>query len=241
MGLALHRKCRDRRPRAARLRPLRGRVVEDARARRRDRGLPAALDGLRIATSLRFPPRRALAGPGRHRACGCLGGRAAAGPSSASPATSSRILAACRFLTRLLGTLDHPFVVLGNHDVAVTRDPFSRAAELDGLEGVAILLRTEAVAVERRRLSSPDRRRRRRELPEGTARPWKLVDPAADLRILLCHFPDVDRKLPPGSFHLVLAGHLHAGQIAIPSPRRRITLAHPSGRFVAASIRRPVV
>jgi predicted MPP superfamily phosphohydrolase len=59
------------------------------------------------------------------------------------------------------------------------------------------------------------------------------VDPAAGLRILLCHFPGIDRKLPEGAFQLVLAGHLHAGQIAIPSPRGRVTLAHPGGRFVA--------
>src|SRR5690349_20805321 len=39
-------------------------------------------------------------------------------------------------LEQLLATLDRPYVVLGNHDVAVTRDPFSRAAELDELEGL---------------------------------------------------------------------------------------------------------
>ena len=40
-------------------------------------------------------------------------------------------------------------MVLGNHDVAVTRDPFSRSRELDALEG-ATLLRDEAVIVELR-------------------------------------------------------------------------------------------
>src|SRR5262245_19842671 len=38
-------------------------------------------------------------------------------------------------LRELLARLNGPFVVLGNHDVAVTRDPFSRAAELQDLEG----------------------------------------------------------------------------------------------------------
>ena len=195
-------------------------------------GLPAALDGLRIGHLSDFhlgvPSRgrvateRAVAWvAGRQPDIVCITGDLVSHPRGVP------------LLTRLLGTLDHPFVVLGNHDVAVTRDPFSRAAELDGLEGVAILLRTEAVVVEhagcRVQIVGTDAE----SYPKGTARPWKLVDPAADLRILLCHFPDVDRKLPPGSFHLVLAGHLHAGQIAIPSPRRRITLAHPSGRFVA--------
>jgi len=37
-------------------------------------------------------------------------------------------------LRRLLSVLDRPFVVLGNHDVAVTRDPFSRAVELHELD-----------------------------------------------------------------------------------------------------------
>ena len=37
-------------------------------------------------------------------------------------------------LRELLRRLDRPLVVLGNHDVAVTRDPFSRAAELRDLE-----------------------------------------------------------------------------------------------------------
>ena len=49
-------------------------------------------------------------------------------------------------LVGLLDVLDRPLVVLGNHDVAVTRDPFSRAAELRDLEGVR-LLRDEALTL----------------------------------------------------------------------------------------------
>ena len=49
-------------------------------------------------------------------------------------------------LRKLLARLDDAFVVLGNHDVAVTRDPFSRAAELHDLER-ARLLGDEAQAV----------------------------------------------------------------------------------------------
>ena len=101
-------------------------------------------------------------------------------------------------LAQLLGTLDRPYVVLGNHDVAVTRDPFSRAAELDGLEDLA---RAAARRGGRRRTRG-DRIQivgtDAESYPRGTARPWELVDPTADLRILLCHFPDIDRKLPPG-------------------------------------------
>ena len=38
--------------------------------------------------------------------------------------------------------------------------------------------------------------------------------------------------LPPGVFQLVLAGHLHAGQIVLPYPGGKVALAHPSARFV---------
>src|SRR6476619_4900358 len=60
-----------------------------------------------------------------------------------------------RRLRALVACLSEPFVVLGNHDVAVTRDPFSRAAELDDLGQARLLgdraesvsLRGEAVTV----------------------------------------------------------------------------------------------
>ena len=42
-------------------------------------------------------------------------------------------------LRALLARLESPYVVLGNHDVAVTRDPFSRAAELRDLEAAQLL------------------------------------------------------------------------------------------------------
>lgn len=129
-------------------------------------------------------------------------------------------------LRALLDTLEHPLVVLGNHDVAVTRDPFSRQAELDDLQA-AVLLRDAAVTRELRGCSvsvvgvDPVTFRSRR------ARPEALADRAAALRILLCHYPDVQARLPEGVFHLTLAGHLHAGQLVLPLPRRRVTLAHP--------------
>jgi predicted MPP superfamily phosphohydrolase len=134
-------------------------------------------------------------------------------------------------LVELLGTLDHPFVVLGNHDVAATRDPFSQAADLADLGTVAILLRDAAAKIERagRRIQlvgvDP------KSYSAGSARPWELADPDADLRILLCHFPGIERALRPGAFHLVLAGHLHAGQIVVPHPGGRVSLAHPGARF----------
>ena len=55
----------------------------------------------------------------------------------------------------------------------------------------------------------------------------------AAFRLLLCHFPGIVDRVPPDSFDLILAGHLHAGQICVPTPRGRITLAHPRARFVS--------
>ena len=195
-------------------------------------GLPASLDGLRIAhlsdfhlgapSRGRIATERAVAWvAGRQPDLVCITGDLVSHPRGLP------------LLRQLLGMLDRPYIVLGNHDVAVTRDPFSRAAELDGLENLGVLLRDASVVVDRDgdriQIVGTDAE----SYPLGAARPWELVDPGARLRILLCHFPDIDRRLPDGTFHLVLAGHLHAGQIAIPSPRGRITLAHPGGRFVA--------
>jgi uncharacterized protein len=63
------------------------------------------------------------------------------------------------------------------------------------------------------------------------ARPEELADGAADLRILLCHFPRIVESLRPGVFDLVLAGHLHDGQIAIPYGRGKLRLGEPRARY----------
>ncbi len=136
-------------------------------------------------------------------------------------------------LRRILSMLERPIVVLGNHDIAVTRDPFSRAGELNELSGVC-LLRDEAVVVEVRGLrvqlvgSDPEKHEAR------TTTPWALADQSAALRILLCHYPTLTLRVPPGIFGLTLAGHMHAGQICVPLPGgRRLTLAHLRAEFVA--------
>ena len=64
------------------------------------------------------------------------------------------------------------------------------------------------------------------------ARPASLIDESAGLRVLLCHFPGIARRLPPDAFHLVLSGHLHAGQIVVPLPGGKLRLAHLSARDV---------
>ena len=119
-----------------------------------------------------------------------------------------------------------PYAVLGNHDRADSRDPFSQPVELLDL-GETELLADESRVVELRgrrvQIVGVDPR----SYSLGTASPERHVDPAADLRILLCHFPGVARALDPGAYDLVLAGHLHAGQIVLPYPGGRFLFAHP--------------
>jgi uncharacterized protein len=136
-----------------------------------------------------------------------------------------------RRLRAVLERLRTAFVVLGNHDVEHSRDPFSRAAGLADLAPARLLVdQGETVQLRGRsvQIVGVDPRAYR----QGRSRPWQLVDDAADLRILLCHFPYVLDSLPFGSFDLVLAGHMHDGQISLPlGPNRKYRFAHPSTRY----------
>jgi uncharacterized protein len=132
-------------------------------------------------------------------------------------------------LRHLVARLDRPYIVFGNHDYARTRDPFSQPVELVELEGATLLLDASSsveIAGVRVQIAGVDPR----SYHMGTARPHRLSDPEAGLRILLCHFPGVLRRLPAGAFHLVLAGHLHGGQISLPYPGGKVMLAHPRAR-----------
>jgi uncharacterized protein len=141
-------------------------------------------------------------------------------------------------LRALLARLPNCFVVLGNHDFALTRDPFSHPAEVHDLEPATLLAdgsRTLEFRGRRVQIVGVDPRSyRRRE-----SHPERLSDPEADLRILLCHFPNVIDRLPRGAFDLVLAGHLHGGQICVPWPGGRLRLAHIRWTYIRGLYRRP--
>ena len=192
---------------------LRTRVLEVPVA-----GLPASLDGLRVAHLSDFhlgpPSRGALA---VRRAADWVRGR---GPDLV--VVTGDLLSHPRGragLDRALAGLD-AIAVLGNHDVAVTRDPFSRTAELEGLP--ATVLEEASVTVERRG--------ERIQVAGAAPVPYGLLpppDPSAALRILLSHYP---RLTAPG-YQLVLSGHMHAGQIVVPYPGGKLRLAHLRSRL----------
>ncbi len=143
-----------------------------------------------------------------------------------------------RRLRALLERLPGAYAVLGNHDFAASKDPFSRPAKLDDLSPVR-LLADEAETIELRgrgvQVVGVDPRSYRL----GRARPERFAEPAADLRILLCHFPQVIDRIEPGVFDLVLSGHLHAGQITLPYPGGRVRLAHLRWTYVEGLYERP--
>ena len=138
-------------------------------------------------------------------------------------------------LRRGLGSLEAPlgaYAILGNHDHAQGHDPFADGQAVEGLDGTPVrLLRDETVhlRVGDARLAvtgldprtHPDRPVDRRTLPPADG----------DYRVLLCHFPRAFERLPPRAADLVLAGHLHGGQICLPYPGGKLRLSHRPGRY----------
>src|SRR5207253_7130256 len=145
-------------------------------------------------------------------------------------------------LRRLARVLPEPaFAVLGNHDIALSRDPQARASELRELEPVT-LLRDEGRLLDMRGRSVWLAGADPRLIVRGRPRldPNRLTVPlggSADLSILLCHYPRVLDRLEPGRFDLVLAGHMHDGQIALPYPGGKMRLAHLRARYNAGVYR----
>jgi uncharacterized protein len=200
-------------------------------------GLPPELDGLRIAHLSDF--HFGVASPGIGASW-----QAAAWAREREPdlvAISGDLLTHPRgepMLRRLVRILPRPvFAVLGNHDIAVSRDPQARRSDLRELEP-ATLLRDEGRLLELRGRTvwiagaEPDLivRGRPRLDPNRLARD-------ADFSILLCHYPRVLDVLEPGRFDLVLAGHMHDGQIALPLPGGKFRFAHPSAPYNAGIYR----
>jgi len=196
-------------------------------------GLPAELDGLRIAHLSDF--HLGVVSRGRNateRAVQWVSERRPDIVCVTGDLVSRR--KGLAELRRLLRDLAPCFVVLGNHDFALSRDPFSQPVdplELPAGDGVNLLTDQSielAVRGERVQLVGVDPRTyHRRE-----AQPEALIEQSTDLRVLLCHFPGIARRIRPGAFHLVLSGHFHAGQIVLPVPRRRVRLAHLGARDV---------
>jgi uncharacterized protein len=187
-------------------------------------GLPAALDGLRIAHLSDFhlgPPSR-----------GSVAVRRAADWVRARRPDLVVVTGDLLSHPRGRGRLDEAlqglgaYAVLGNHDIAVTRDPFARAVELDELE--ATLLDGTTLTVERRGVSIQLAGVR----PTPTS-PVPIPYPNVPLRILLTHYP----RWAAG-YELVLAGHMHAGQIVLPYPGGKLRLAHLRARLTEGLYRR---
>ena len=201
-------------------------------------GMPVELSGLRIVHlsdfHLGFPSRGEHA---VHRAVHWAGAREPdltliTGDLLSRPSAEPR-------LRRLLGELPNAFAVLGNHDFAITRDPFSKLSAVLELDSTELLLdeaRTIELRGRRVQVVGVDPRTYQR----GRTQPERLADPEADLRILLCHFTNVTDKLPTGVFDLVLAGHLHGGQICLPYGRaKKLRLAHLRWTYAEGLYRRP--
>jgi uncharacterized protein len=142
-----------------------------------------------------------------------------------------------RKLRELLERIPGALAVLGNHDFGDARDPLASPSRLEEIEP-ARLLRDEAVTIDLRGSAVQVVGVDPRSYKSGAARPQERIDAAAALRILLCHYPLVFDRLPAGSFDLVLTGHLHDGQIAIPYGFGKIRLAHFNWRYVRGVYRR---
>lgn len=202
-------------------------------------GLPAELDGLRIAHLSDF--HLGIASPGVGAAARAVDWVGERKPDVV--AITGDLLTHPRgepLLRRLVTALPQPtFAVLGNHDLAISRDPQAKRSDLKELEP-ATLLRDEGRLLELRGRSvwvaGADARlivrNRLRVDPNALARD-------ADLRVLLCHYPRVVDQLQPGLFDLVLSGHMHDGQIALPFPGGKLRFAHLSARFQRGLYRLP--
>jgi hypothetical protein len=194
-------------------------------------GLPSELDGLRIAHLSDF--HLGVPSRGEHATAHAIDWVAERKPDliCITGDLLSRARGEAR-LNELLARLpSEPYVVLGNHDFAISRDPFSERVQLGTLTRGRLLF-DEAVRSGDVELAGVDPRTWLAKRPSGFA------GSDAPLRILLCHFPRALDTVEPGRFHLILAGHLHAGQIVLPYGFGRLLLAHVSAKYPNGVYRR---
>jgi hypothetical protein len=194
-------------------------------------GLPPQLDGIRIAHLADF--HLGVPSRGRRAVERAVEWTAARRPDLVC--VTGDLLSHPRGEARLqalVERLDPCFAILGNHDIGVRRDPFSKAHRVSALDG-ATLLFDESVTIELR-----DRRVLVAGLDPASRGREPDLSEDADLRILLAHFPDSFGRIRPESFDLVLAGHMHDGQICVPLPGGKLRLAHPKARYAAGVYRR---
>jgi len=153
--------------------------------------------------------------------------------------TRSRGERLLRSLMTRLAAVAPTFAILGNHDFAISRDPLADRSALQDLlparlladEGETLELRGSRVYV-----AGADPRSR---WSRTRKQPSDLVIDDADFRILLIHYPRLVDHVPPGAFDLVLAGHMHGGQINLPYPGGKVHLAHVGARFTRGLYRVP--
>jgi predicted MPP superfamily phosphohydrolase len=120
------------------------------------------------------------------------------------------------------------FAVTGNHEVASTNDPFSRPVVIDDWSPADVeLLRDRSVTLTHAgaaiEVAGSDAET---WLGEGGVPAEKLFTEPGAFRILLAHFPDIALRIPQGTCSLVLSGHLHGGQICIPTLHGKRRLSH---------------
>ena len=127
--------------------------------------------------------------------------------------------------------------MLGNHDFGDARDPLASPSHLEEL-APARLLRDESLELELRgrRVQivgvDPTSYRAGRANLNGHA------DATPTCASSSATTPRCTTAFGPGAFHLVLAGHLHDGQIAIPYGVGKVRLAHLSWRYTHGFYRR---
>lgn len=194
-------------------------------------GLPSELDGMRLVHLSDFHlgvPSRG--GRAVRRGVGWAAGRDAdlvvlTGDLVSRPSGEAQ-------LRELVGKIPQSYAILGNHDLGISHDPFSKEVLLHELEPATLLLdegRMLDVRGRRVWIAGFDPRSRGHE-PDLTQ--------DADLRLVLSHFPTAIDRLPEGSWDVVLAGHMHDGQICLPYPGGKIRLAHPRDRYTHGTYRR---